>query len=328
MPPRILAVFLLGGCAAPLTPDALVLIDEDAREAGVHVVSEGRVLTGPLPMTVPGGIPLEVMTDAGIEVLDPVADEIVDLRGPDADVVWRRIDDDVDPDAIWIDGDVHALEDLAWALDADLSWDGEDARLEGPEVLIDAAHVDPPEGLTASRASGFVGQEAVWSDVPEDAPASPAQTVAASVASWTAAVFGDETGPIRIGDDEGKPVVRPDALVETPSGARWIDTEVGSGRVLTEPARIRVHYTMWVDDTGVQDSSRKRGRPAVFPWRRRALIEGWEQGLAGMREGGHRILVVPPEAGYGASGRPPTIQPESVLTFEVELLAIEEPLAP
>ena len=324
MRPRLFGFLLLGGCAAPLTPDALVLIDQDAREAGIHVVSEGRPLTGPLPMAVPGGLPLQVVTDRGSVVLDPLADEVVDVRGPDADIGWRRIDDDVDPNALWVEGSVAALEDLAWELDADLLWDGERARLEGPQVLIDAAHLDAPDALTGSAASGFVGQEAVWADAPEDRqPEDLVDTVTSQVASWTAAVLGDAARPIRIERQAGKPVVPTDALVHTTSGAGFVDTVVGDGRVLTEPSRIRVHYTMWVDDDGVKDSSHRRGQPAVFPWRTGSLIQGWEDGLVGMREGGHRILVVPPEAGYGPRGRRPLIQPDSVLTFEVELLAIE-----
>ncbi len=335
--PLLLSCLALGACAAPISPDALVLIDSEAREAGVHVVSEGRVLTGPLPLAVPGGLPLEVVTADGIRTLDPIADEVVDLRGPDAEVIWRRIGDDVDPDALWVGGDEAALEDLAWELDADLTWEDDDARLEGPQVLLDAADLVAAPEIAWSQASGWSGREAVWrrdaevvgadtpgsaASVAGDAHESPAST-ADSVSEWLREQVGAATRPARARGEEAKPVVPAEWLSETPNGTGWVDVEVGTGRALIEPAGIRVHYTMWVDDDGVQDSSRRRGRPADFPWRRGALIQGWEEGLMGMREGGRRILVVPPDAGYGDRGRPNIIGPESILTFEVELLAID-----
>ena len=90
---------------------------------------------------------------------------------------------------------------------------------------------------------------------------------------------------------------------------------------MVPPAKVKVHYDGMLVDGTVFDSSRKRGQPAVFPTN--AVIKGWEEGLAGMREGGVRRLVIPAPLAYGERGHPPTIPANATLVFEIELISIE-----
>ena len=105
----------------------------------------------------------------------------------------------------------------------------------------------------------------------------------------------------------------------------------GSGRVAEPGTRVSVHYTGWLyDDRAPQsrgtqfDSSRERGVAFSFLLGAGQVIRGWDRGVEGMREGGRRVLWLPPEYGYGARGAGDRIGPDASLVFEVELLAVEE----
>ncbi len=111
-----------------------------------------------------------------------------------------------------------------------------------------------------------------------------------------------------------------------PGGTRAADTKIGSG-ALAEPGRtVAVHYTGWTWVDGMKgrkfDSSRDGGRPFVFLLGGGEVIAGWDEGVAGMKVGGTRTLIVPPEAGYGSQGAGALIPPGATLIFEVELLAV------
>ncbi|MFP5324300.1 MAG: FKBP-type peptidyl-prolyl cis-trans isomerase [Gammaproteobacteria bacterium] len=110
----------------------------------------------------------------------------------------------------------------------------------------------------------------------------------------------------------------------TPSGLQYEDTVVGQGEVAQAGRYVQVHYTGWLYNDGVQgskfDSSKDRGQPFEFPLD--GVIEGWQKGVPGMKVGGTRRLVIPPQLGYGARGAGGVIPPNATLLFEVDLLAV------
>jgi FKBP-type peptidyl-prolyl cis-trans isomerase FkpA len=95
----------------------------------------------------------------------------------------------------------------------------------------------------------------------------------------------------------------------------------GTGREAARGDTVAVRYTGWLADGKRFDSS-AGGEPFEFQLGAREVIAGWEQGIAGMRVGGKRRLVVPPELGYGSRGFPGVIPPQATLVFEVELVAL------
>jgi FKBP-type peptidyl-prolyl cis-trans isomerase len=84
-----------------------------------------------------------------------------------------------------------------------------------------------------------------------------------------------------------------------------------------------VHYTGWLPDGAKFDSSLDNGKPFEFTFGIREVIPGWDEGLATMKVGGKRRLIIPPDLAYGPQGRPPVIPPNAQLTFDVELLEIK-----
>ena len=112
----------------------------------------------------------------------------------------------------------------------------------------------------------------------------------------------------------------------TASGLQYIDTHEGSGDVANAGQHVTVHYTGWLFKDGEQgakfDSSRDRNDPFDFPLGGGYVIQGWDEGVQGMKVGGQRTLIIPPELGYGARGAGGVIPPNATLKFDVELLAI------
>jgi FKBP-type peptidyl-prolyl cis-trans isomerase len=100
------------------------------------------------------------------------------------------------------------------------------------------------------------------------------------------------------------------------------DLVVGTGAEATAKKRVSVHYTGTLTNGSKFDSSHDRNEPFQFVLGAGQVIRGWDEGVAGMKVGGKRKLVIPPEMGYGARGFPPVIPPNSTLVFEVELLAV------
>jgi len=123
-------------------------------------------------------------------------------------------------------------------------------------------------------------------------------------------------------DDKTKD--KPEAKVTTTkSGLKYIDEKDGSGKEAKSGDAVEVHYTGWLKDGTKFDSSKDRGRPFTFQLGAGMVIKGWDEGVAGMKEGGKRKLIIPYELAYGERGRPPVIPPKSELTFEVELLKVK-----
>ena len=108
----------------------------------------------------------------------------------------------------------------------------------------------------------------------------------------------------------------------TDSGLEYIDIEVGSGQSPQTGQTVSVHYTGWLADGTKFDSSLDGGQPFSFPIGQGKVIKGWDEGVATMKVGGKRRLIIPPELGYGASGYPPVIPANAQLIFDVELLEI------
>jgi FKBP-type peptidyl-prolyl cis-trans isomerase FkpA len=100
------------------------------------------------------------------------------------------------------------------------------------------------------------------------------------------------------------------------------DLVVGTGDTAVSGRRVSVHYTGWLTSGRKFDSSLDRGAPFEFPLGGGRVIQGWDEGVAGMKVGGKRRLTIPPELGYGPDGVGGVIPPNATLVFEVELLAV------
>ena len=103
----------------------------------------------------------------------------------------------------------------------------------------------------------------------------------------------------------------------------------GTGAEAIAGKKVTVHYTGWLFDAAAADkkgskfdSSRDRGDPFSFPLGAGQVIRGWDEGVAGMKVGGQRTLIIPPDMGYGARGAGGVIPPNATLVFDVELLGV------
>jgi FKBP-type peptidyl-prolyl cis-trans isomerase len=110
--------------------------------------------------------------------------------------------------------------------------------------------------------------------------------------------------------------------ITTASGLKYIDNKVGDGAVAVAGRTVVVHYTGYLKDGTKFDSSVDRGQPFNFPLGGGRVIKGWDEGVAGMKVGGKRRLIIPSNLGYGPNGYPPVIPPNAELTFDVELLEV------
>jgi peptidylprolyl isomerase len=113
----------------------------------------------------------------------------------------------------------------------------------------------------------------------------------------------------------------------TASGLQITDIKVGTGATPKTGQICVMHYTGWLYINGIKgkkfDSSVDRGEPFEFPIGRGRVIRGWDEGVATMKVGGKRTLIIPPALGYGASGAGGVIPPNATLIFDVELLAVK-----
>ena len=114
----------------------------------------------------------------------------------------------------------------------------------------------------------------------------------------------------------------------TSSGLQIIDSKTGSGATPKTGQICVMHYTGWLYQNGAKgkkfDSSVDRGEPFEFPIGRHQVIAGWDEGVATMKVGGKRTLIIPPELGYGARGAGGVIPPNATLIFDVELLEVKQ----
>lgn len=115
--------------------------------------------------------------------------------------------------------------------------------------------------------------------------------------------------------------------ITTPSGLQITDSKIGTGATPQPGQTAVVHYTGWLYENGAKgkkfDSSLDRGQPFEFPIGQHRVISGWDEGVATMKVGGKRTLIIPPQLGYGARGAGGVIPPNATLIFDVELLDVK-----
>ncbi len=131
-------------------------------------------------------------------------------------------------------------------------------------------------------------------------------------AASPSAVAGQEQNPADAGRRE----------IVTPSGLKYIDLRTGEGEAATTGKIVAVHYVGWLENGTKFDSSRDRDRPFTFRLGIGDAPKGWDEGLAGMKVGGKRKLVIPPELGFGRQGVGSVVPPNAVLLYEFELLEV------
>ena len=149
-----------------------------------------------------------------------------------------------------------------------------------------------------------------------------AVVLGAAVIALAACGDDDETPAAEGGDmTDGPPPVSGET-VTTDSGLQYIDVEEGTGETPQPGQTVVVHYTGWLTDGTKFDSSLDRGTPFNFVLGAEQVIAGWDEGLATMKVGGERRLIIPPELAYGEVERG-AIPANSTLIFDVELLEVQ-----
>ena len=114
-----------------------------------------------------------------------------------------------------------------------------------------------------------------------------------------------------------------DDYQKSTTGLQWKDLTVGTGASPKTGQTVHVHYTGWLMDGKKFDSSRDRGRPFTFAIGKGNVIKGWDEGVASMKVGGRRELVIPSDLAYGSRGFPGAIPPGATLKFDVELIDVK-----
>jgi FKBP-type peptidyl-prolyl cis-trans isomerase FkpA len=122
--------------------------------------------------------------------------------------------------------------------------------------------------------------------------------------------------------DTSKPTPVTGKPKHTPSGVSYWEIKEGTGDIAKKGQTVSVHYTGWLTDGKKFDSSVDRKQPFQFKLES-GVIQGWIDGVQGMKVGGKRQLKVPPELGYGSRGFPGAIPPNATLIFDIELLSID-----
>jgi FKBP-type peptidyl-prolyl cis-trans isomerase len=135
-------------------------------------------------------------------------------------------------------------------------------------------------------------------------------------------VFWLHPGPYR----HGQAILdkKDENVITTKSGLKYVELKEGTGDEAKAGQTVEVHYTGWLKDGAKFDSSKDRNKPFQFPLGAGRVIKGWDEGVAGMKVGGKRKLIIPPELGYGKRGAGDVIPPDAELTFEVELLGVKK----
>ena len=166
-------------------------------------------------------------------------------------------------------------------------------------------------------ATQLRGSEAVAGNLPTDMATT--ETAKATLIAQTASDLDPEATTEETTEDTTDMA---DNMTTTESGLMYEDLEVGTGASPTTGQSVTVHYTGTLENGEKFDSSRDRNRPFSFRIGVGQVIKGWDEGVASMRVGGRRKLVIPPELGYGARGAGGVIPPNATLIFDVELIRV------
>jgi FKBP-type peptidyl-prolyl cis-trans isomerase len=138
-----------------------------------------------------------------------------------------------------------------------------------------------------------------------------------AVAAVAFGLFAAIVGPAHA--QEGK-------TIELVDGLKYIDTKIGTGETAQKGLLVSLNYTGWLYKNGNKgaefDSSKNSGKPLTFKLGVGQVIPGWDEGISGMKIGGQRTLIIPPELAYGTKGAGAVIPPNATLLFEVELVAV------
>jgi peptidylprolyl isomerase len=137
----------------------------------------------------------------------------------------------------------------------------------------------------------------------------------------TVLLLGMASAAAFAGKDQSPPEAAGKEVV-TPSGVKYVDLRIGEGGEAANGKIVEVHYTGWLENGTKFDSSRDRARPFTFRLGTGDALKGWDEGLLGMKVGGKRKLVIPPELGFGKQGVGSVVPPNAVLLYEFELLAV------
>jgi FKBP-type peptidyl-prolyl cis-trans isomerase len=116
-----------------------------------------------------------------------------------------------------------------------------------------------------------------------------------------------------------------DVVIEGEKGLKLVEFRVGTGKEARDKGTVTVNFIGWVDGVKI-DSSDDRGKPASFIVGGDQVIEGWSLGVKGMREGGVRLLIIPPELAYGQEGRPGFVGRDKTLWYRLELIKAYDPM--
>lgn len=169
-------------------------------------------------------------------------------------------------------------------------------------------------------AAGCKGEQSTETTAAPPGGPPPGAATAPAPAGGPEKTAGDKT---KAAATAGKQSSTAEKVVTTKSGLKYVDLKVGTGESPKPGATVVVHYTGTLENGTKFDSSRDRGQPFSFPLGQGQVIKGWDEGIATMKPGGRRKLIIPPDLGYGAQGQPPVIPPNATLIFDVELLRIE-----
>lgn len=129
-------------------------------------------------------------------------------------------------------------------------------------------------------------------------------------------------GPATVRSVQNTQTLQEGREIVTPSGVRYVDLRVGEGDEAANGKIVEVHYIGWLEGGAPFDSTRDHNRPLTFRLGAGDALKGWDEGLAGMRVGGKRKLVIPPSLGFGKEGVGGVVPPNAVLFYEFELLGV------